>query len=114
MILKDMFKKTSRDGVAGMSPKKTRRPEVPEGLLRKCNKCGGIIIADDVKRGYYICPKCHGYFRIPAYRRIEMIADEGSFEEWDREMAFENPLSFRGYEEKVKKLKESKIGRAHV
>lgn len=107
MILKDMFKKTSRDGVAGMSPKKTRRPEVPEGLLRKCNKCGGIIIADDVKRGYYICPKCHGYFRIPAYRRIEMIADEGSFEEWDREMAFENPLSFRGYEEKVKKLKES-------
>ena len=23
----------------------TRRPEVPEGLLRKCNKCGGAIIA---------------------------------------------------------------------
>ena len=27
----------------------TRRPEVPEGLLRKCNKCGGAIIAEDVK-----------------------------------------------------------------
>lgn len=36
----------------------TRRPEVPEGLLRKCNKCGGAIIAEDVKKDHYICPKC--------------------------------------------------------
>mgnify|MGYP000152186751 CR=1 FL=1 len=27
------------------------RPEVPEGLLRKCNKCGAAIIAEDVKQG---------------------------------------------------------------
>ena len=33
----------------------TRRPEVPEGLLRKCNKCGGAIIAEDVKKDHYIC-----------------------------------------------------------
>ena len=39
----------------------TRRPEVPEGLLRKCNKCGGAIIAEDVKKDHYICPKCGGY-----------------------------------------------------
>ena len=62
----------------------TRRPEVPEGLLRKCNKCGGAIIAEDVKKDHYICPKCGGYFRVHARRRIEMITDEGSFEEWDR------------------------------
>ena len=30
----------------------TRRPEVPEGLLRKCNKCGGAIIAEDVRSLY--------------------------------------------------------------
>lgn len=104
MILKNMFKKTSRE--TDDSPKKSR-PEAPEGILRKCNKCGGIIIAEEVKNGQYICPKCHGYFRIPAYRRIEMITDAGSFEEWDQEMDFQNPLAFRGYEEKVKKLQES-------
>ena len=37
---------------------------------------------------------------------IEMIADEGSFEEWDKEMEFVNPLDFKGYEEKVAGLKE--------
>lgn len=35
-----------------------------------------------------------------------MIADEGSFEEWDKEMAFVNPLDFKGYEEKIGHLKE--------
>ena len=35
-----------------------------------------------------------------------MIADEGSFEEWDKEMAFVNPLDFKGYEEKIRHLKE--------
>lgn len=64
----------------------TRRPEVPEGLLRKCNKCGGAIIAEDVKKDHYICPKCGGYFRVHARRRIEMVTDEGSFEEWDSDL----------------------------
>ena len=104
MKLQNMFKKTSKR--AHYISLTGSRPEVPEGLLRKCNKCGAAIIAEDVKNGYYICPKCHGYFRVHAYRRIEMLADEGSFEEWDKEMDFVNPLDFKGYEEKVRALKE--------
>lgn len=112
MKLKEMFKKTSRKSYISL---KEARPEVPEGLLKKCNKCGAAIITEDVKNGYYICPKCHGYFRVHAYRRIEMIADPGTFEEWDRDMEFVNPLDFRGYEEKVKKLKEvTKLNEAVV
>ena len=113
MKLKDMFKKTSKRSY--YISLKTDRPEVPEGLLRKCNKCGAAIIAEDVRNGYYICPKCNGYFRIHAYRRIEMLADEGSFEEWDREIEFVNPLDFKGYKEKVESLKErTKLNEAAV
>ena len=98
-----MFKKTS--GRSHYISLRNSHPEVPVGLLRKCNKCGAAIIAEDVKNGYYICPKCHGYFRVHAYRRIEMIADEGSFEEWNKEMEFVNPLEFKGYEENINNLK---------
>ena len=113
MNLKDMFKKPS--GRSHYISLRNSRPEVPTGLLRKCNKCGAAIIAEDVKNGYYICPKCHGYFRVHAYRRIEMIADEGSFEEWDKEMDFVNPLDFKGYEDKINHLKErTKLNEAVV
>ena len=113
MNLKDMFKKTS--GRSHYISLRNSRPEVPTGLLRKCNKCGAAIIAEDVKNGYYICPKCHGYFRVHAYRRIEMIADEGSFEEWDKEIDFVNPLDFKGYEDKINHLKErTKLNEAVV
>lgn len=103
----DMFKKTkqtaSRKNDGGRGEK---HPSVPRGLLRKCNKCGSAIIAEDAIADYYICPKCGGYFRVDAYSRIARVADEGSFEEWDNGLSSGNPMKFRGYEEKVKALQE--------
>lgn len=107
MKLENMFKKTkisSRSQTHGFG--RSSRPEVPEGLLRKCNKCGGAIIAEDVKAGYYICPKCGGYFRVHAYRRIQMVIDEGTFEEWDKDLTGENPMHYRGYKEKLAAAQE--------
>ncbi len=103
MKLQNMFKKTNRRNRNAFGES---RPEVPEGLLRKCNKCGAAIIAEEVREGNYICPKCQGYFRVHARRRIEMIADPDTFEEWDEELVTCNPLQFRGYEEKVAALQE--------
>lgn len=81
-------------------------PEAPQGILKKCNACKAAIFTEDVKRNLYICPKCGNYFRIHAYRRLELVLDEGSFEEWDKGMTAGNPLEFPGYEEKVKALQE--------
>lgn len=107
MKLDNMFKKTrivSR--IQSHSAVRASRPEVPEGLLRKCNKCGAAIIAEDVKQGYYICPKCGGYFRVHAYRRIQMVIDEGTFEEWNQDLIGGNPVNYKGYPEKVRALQE--------
>lgn len=81
-------------------------PESLRSLWRKCNKCEKPILVKDVKDNLYVCPRCGAYFRIHAYRRIEMLIDEGTFEEWDKEMSAVNPLSFPGYEGKVEAARE--------
>lgn len=107
MKLTNMFKKTDRKNYITIhTSDKKAKPEVPEGLLKKCNACKAAIVTEDVKNNYYICPKCHNYFRVHAKRRVEMIADEGTFEEWDHGLHAGNPLSFPGYEEKVQALQE--------
>ena len=108
MKLSNMFKKTSRRGYISLGEGKPvhMAPEVPEGLLKKCNVCKSAILTEDVKKGYYICPKCQNYFRVHAMRRIEMVADAGTFEEWDKGLTSGNPLHYKGYEEKVEALQE--------
>ncbi|MCI8511309.1 MAG: acetyl-CoA carboxylase carboxyltransferase subunit beta [Lachnospiraceae bacterium] len=113
-MLRDMFKKTYTkiDMKSRTEENKEKKeqtgeaPVIPAGLWRKCNKCGKPIYAEDVKQNFYICPKCGGYFRVHAYRRIEMTADAESFEEWDREMEVCNPLHFAGYEKKLASARE--------
>lgn len=114
MRLQNMFKKTKYISLTEVSEANEHKmyeqpeagPEVPEGLLKKCNHCKSAILADDVKKGHYTCPKCQGYFRMHAMRRVELIADENTFEEWDRGIENTNPLGFSGYSEKLKQLQE--------
>lgn len=108
MKLSNMFKKTNRKNYISLSEVQNHvaAPEVPEGLMKKCNACKSAILTEDVKKGYYICPKCHNYFRVHAMRRIEMVADAGTFVQWDTGLTFENPLHYKGYKEKIDALRE--------
>lgn len=108
-MLRNMFKKTYTKIDIKYKPQEAAEgaePNIPEGMWRKCNKCGQPIYVEDVRNNYYVCPKCNGYFRVHAYRRIEMIADTGSFMEWNKALPFSNPLDFPGYEKKVQAARE--------
>ena len=73
--------------------------EVPETL--KCGGCNKRMIADIVHAGDSICPYCGHLFRQPAYKRIEMIVDSGSFIEIEREAESKDPIGFPGYKTKI-------------
>lgn len=82
-----------------------QKPVVPEGLWEKCPNCQKTIYSKDLGSAK-ICPQCHYNFRISARERLDLIVDEGTFEEWDAELQAENPIDFPGYEEKLTKLRE--------
>ena len=105
MDLKGIFKKNPVT-VTRRTAENEKRPEVPEGLLKKCNKCGKGIFTEEYKNNLYICPKCGGYLRMPAQKRVEMLAEKDSFEEWDTGIKGPNPLQMKGYPDRIQALKE--------
>ncbi len=82
-------------------------PKVPEGMWSKCPRCGQILYTEDRKQAYDICQKCGYYVRMGAYDRIAMVADAGSFEEWDKMLPDKNPLGLKGYEKKRAEIRKS-------
>lgn len=96
MNLDHVFKKTKT-----ALKKSESTTTVPDGLLCRCSRCKKPILVQEVRDAYYICPKCGGYFKVRAYERIRRVADEGTFQESDRDLVGENPLGFEGYEEKL-------------
>ena len=113
MKLGNMFKKTNQKNYITLTNRKANvqnsgesSPEVPEGLMRKCNACRAVVLAESIIGNQYICPKCGNYFSVPARRRIEMLADEESFKKWDTGLTSGNPLHYKGYEDKVEALRE--------
>lgn len=85
----------------------SEQPNVPEGLWKKCEKCGAILYDRDLEKNFYVCQECHHHQRISAWTRIEQIADAGSFEELDAVMEDRNPLDFPEYEGKLAAMRKS-------
>ena len=109
-MFRNMFKKT----YAKIEPE-SEKIDIPEGLWKKCRICKEPIFAEDVKSNLYTCPKCGGYFRVHAYRRIEMLVDDGSFIEWNKTMPISNPWDFPDYETKLEEERQkSKLNEAVV
>ena len=62
-----------------------KKVRVPEGLWTKCQNCREILYSKDLEKNLNVCPKCSHHFRIPAGKRIDLLLDDGSFVEFDRE-----------------------------
>ncbi len=53
----------------------------------KCPACGAISFYKEVQKEFNTCPKCDYHFRMSAEDRINLLADEGTFVEYDKGLA---------------------------
>lgn len=81
-------------------------PNVPTGLWVKCDVCGEIIYKDDFHSNNKICIKCAQHHRLDSRARVELIIDEGTFEENNLDVITRNPLNFKDYEQKIEVLQD--------
>jgi acetyl-CoA carboxylase carboxyl transferase subunit beta len=76
-------------------PQAERRLKMPEGLWVKCSACKEMVYKKEVLRNSNVCPKCNYHFRINARERIKMLLDDGTYEEFDANVAPRDALEFR-------------------
>ncbi|GAA6166478.1 acetyl-CoA carboxylase, carboxyltransferase subunit beta [Sessilibacter corallicola] len=55
--------------------------KVPEGLWKKCVKCGSVLYRPELERNNDVCPKCDHHMRIGARRRLDIFLDQEGREE---------------------------------
>ena len=85
---------------------KKNRVDIPIGKWVKCDKCKEILYKDTVRENLSICPNCGHYFRMHINKRLELIADAGTYKRFDLNIETNNPLELEDYPKKIKALKE--------
>jgi acetyl-CoA carboxylase carboxyl transferase subunit beta len=83
---------------------KRRKREIPGGLWTKCENCQELIYNKEWERSHKVCPKCKFHCTLTAHERINLLIDEGTFEEFDEGLISQDPLHFKGPKSYVEKF----------
>ena len=85
------------------------KPETKDEVTTKCPECGKMINNDDLKNNLMVCPFCNYHFRISGKKRLELLVDEGSFEEVNGGLLSADPLNFfdtQSYKDKYEETRK--------
>jgi len=83
--------------------------EIPGDLWIKCTECGTMLYRKEFEKELRVCRKCGYHFRLNAWERIAITADEGSVTEHFADLETADPLEFPGYKEKIRKAQDTTL-----
>ncbi|MBI3616516.1 MAG: acetyl-CoA carboxylase carboxyltransferase subunit beta [Candidatus Omnitrophica bacterium] len=84
---------------------RVKKRDMPEGLWTKCEECGEIIYNKALEENSKVCPKCQYHFTLGAQERIQLLIDNGTFQEFDSHLRSLDPLEFKGPKTYVEKIR---------
>lgn len=89
----------------GLEPQTKR--ELPDGLWIKCDNCGEILYKKELDRNLQVCTKCAFHFRMNSDQYIQLLADEGSFVEFNQHILPADPLKFKDTKKYSDRLRDA-------
>ena len=92
--------------------KQADKSEAPAHWI-KCSSCQSLMYYKEIENQNYVCPKCGFHLRINVEQRIQVMADKGTFQEYDSNLKPIDPLKFVDKKSYVKRVEEGekKTGR---
>ncbi len=95
-----------------------------DSLWMKCKACGELIFKRRVRENNNICPNCGEYFFLTVEERIEMLVDDGEFDNISKSIEAADPLQFadlKPYQERIEQAQGVTglpdaivVGRVHI
>ena len=86
------------------SDKKQPTINEPSSHWVKCKSCNSLMYYKEVENQKHVCPKCGYHIRIGVNERIALLADEGTFVEYDSTLKPIDPLKFvdkKSYKQRI-------------
>ncbi len=107
MSLIDWFAARRKDQFVG---KVSQDTDEGDGLWVKCSECSQVAYRKDLISNFNVCSNCGHHNRINSDERINIIADNNSFEEFDSSLSPTDPLGFKDRRSYADRIKESQAG----
>jgi len=60
----------------------------------KCTECSELIHASELEKNLHCCPKCNHHYRLSGTQRVDLLIDEGTFQEMHQDLVAMDPLKF--------------------
>jgi acetyl-CoA carboxylase carboxyl transferase subunit beta len=89
---------------AGIGKSEGKKIKVPEGMWIKCTGCSESILSKEIDTNLNVCPKCGFHYRISARRRLEVLLDGATWQEFDAGITSVDFLEFKdakSYQERI-------------
>jgi acetyl-CoA carboxylase carboxyl transferase subunit beta len=85
------------------------RRTAPTDAWTKCPSCEAQVFNKQLERAQRVCPTCGHHFRMSIGERIDLLLDQGSFEERDAGLESVDRLGFHDDKRYVDRLEASRI-----
>lgn len=82
--------------------------EIPDNLWEKCPNCGAMIYHRELEQNSFICNQCNHHMRINPKQRLEMLFDDGRYNEIELPQTKDDPLGFSDLKDYSDRLKDAR------
>ncbi len=93
----------------GIKALTSQKKDIPDNLWRKCPQCSEILYHRELDRNLWVCGACGHHLPFTTEQYIELLFDEGSWQETHRGITSTDPLNFKDskrYKDRIKATRQ--------
>ncbi|MBU2502910.1 MAG: acetyl-CoA carboxylase, carboxyltransferase subunit beta [bacterium] len=87
----------------------SQKSDIPDNLWRKCPQCSEVLYHRELERNLWVCGSCGHHLSFTTEKYIELLCDEGSWQETHAGIVSLDPLEFRDskrYKDRIKATRQ--------